>query len=217
MNVVKESFRSDHAEQYDRRANESKWLDPAIVFGLAYAFVKPNDSVLDIGIGTGLSSELFFKAGLRIYGMDSSPDMLSLCRAKKIAVDLKEHDLSDNPYPYEPGSIHHAICTGVTHLFKDLNPIFRGVVGILKNNGTFSFVVADCDDDEARERTIKNCHHREMKNISMHRYSTTDIQELLVLHHFKLVHDLLFSASSIGNQLARYRAYVVQKTAISEL
>ncbi len=212
MNTIKESFNSDHAKQYDRKAVKAKWLDPAILFGLAYRFVKPNETLLDIGIGTGLSSELFHKAGLRIHGIDFSPDMLSVCQAKNLAVDLREHDLSLTPYPYPDHSIHHAICTGVTHLFKDLGPIFQELGRILKFMGTFSFVVADCDDTDKREKIIRNCRHPEKNEVTVHRHSRSDVQEFLKLSGFGSVYGIRFTASSIGGQTAPYRAYVVQKT-----
>ncbi len=37
------------AVEYDQRARENNWHGPDIIFGLAYEFVKPGDSVLDLG------------------------------------------------------------------------------------------------------------------------------------------------------------------------
>lgn len=73
---------SSVASDYDRKAEEYDWRGPEVAFGLSYAFVSPGESVLDIGIGTGLSSVLFHKAGLRVYGMDVSPQMLEACSGK---------------------------------------------------------------------------------------------------------------------------------------
>jgi ubiquinone/menaquinone biosynthesis C-methylase UbiE len=211
MDTVKRIFRSDHAYRYDQKAREAKWLDPAIVFGLSYRFVKPGDSLLDVGIGTGLSSELFHKAGLRIYGIDFSPEMLSRCQSKQMTVELKEHDLSETPYPYLPDSIDHAVCTGVTHLFKDLSPIFRGLARILKNNGTFAFVVADLDDTGNRVQRAEPC-HPQARGVSIFCYSEAQIEQLLVLYGFEKIYDLQFWGSAIKNRPGRYKAYVVRKT-----
>jgi hypothetical protein len=43
MDRIKKIFRSEHAQKYDQKAAEAKWLDPAVVFGLTYRFVKPGD------------------------------------------------------------------------------------------------------------------------------------------------------------------------------
>jgi ubiquinone/menaquinone biosynthesis C-methylase UbiE len=53
-----------------------------VLFGLAYEYLSPGDTVLDVGIGTGLSTYLFYKAGLRVYGVDGSETMLDICRKK---------------------------------------------------------------------------------------------------------------------------------------
>jgi len=59
---------SSLASHYDSEAEVYNWRGPEVVFGLTYGFVNPGESVLDIGIGTGLGSVLFHKAGLRVYG-----------------------------------------------------------------------------------------------------------------------------------------------------
>jgi 2-polyprenyl-3-methyl-5-hydroxy-6-metoxy-1,4-benzoquinol methylase len=38
--------------------------------------------LLDAGIGSGLSAQLLARAGLEVYGMDFSPAMVEVCRAK---------------------------------------------------------------------------------------------------------------------------------------
>jgi ubiquinone/menaquinone biosynthesis C-methylase UbiE len=212
MDTIKEIFRSDHAKRYDQKVIASKWLDPAIVFGMAYKFVKPGECLLDVGIGTGVSSELFHKAGLKIYGIDFSPEMLAGCQSKQICVDLKEHDLAETPYPLPADSMDHAVCTGVTHLFEDMSPIFQELARILKNNGTFAFVVADCEDAENRIKRVASRHHPQGEEVSIYCYSEAHIQKLFALHHFQPVYDLQFWASAIGNRPGRYKAYVVRKS-----
>ena len=72
------------AATYDDEAEGTGWLAPEVAFGMTYTYVQPGQSILDIGIGTGLGSVLFQKAGLEVYGMDISPQMLDrllpLCR-----------------------------------------------------------------------------------------------------------------------------------------
>ncbi len=209
MDTIKKIFRSSHAEDYDAKAMKSQWVDPAIVFGLAYRFINAGESVLDIGIGTGLSSELFFKAGLNIYGLDFSPEMIVQCQKKQMTVEIKEHDLSVLPYPYKENLCHHAVCTGVTHIFDNLNPIFSEVARITRNNGIFSFVVSERKESEDRAKTVvhKNTGHKEVK---MYSYSQNDMQKIFTIHNFEKIYELQFWAAAIANKPGHYRAYLVR-------
>ncbi|WP_020588113.1 class I SAM-dependent DNA methyltransferase [Desulfobacter curvatus] len=211
MTTVRNVFNSDHVTNYDKNAEKVTWLDPAIIFGMAYRFVEPGDLLLDIGIGTGLSSQLFYKAGLEIYGIDFSPKMLARCRSKQMAKDLKEHDLSITPYPFGADSMDHAVCTGVTHLFKDLAPIFQELGRILKPGGIFAFVVPDCRKGEPREIQV-DARHSPGEKVTIFSYSGQRINTLLELYGFVRIFDLTFEASAIGHRTAQYKAYVVQKT-----
>jgi len=50
-----------------------------------YEYIKPGDSLLDLGIGTGLSSVLFAKVGLNITDLDGSLEMLKECRKNRLS------------------------------------------------------------------------------------------------------------------------------------
>ena len=102
---------------YDEEAEASGWYGPEVAFGLAFKHVMPGQSILDIGIGTGLGSVLFRKAGLDVHGMDISSQMLDVSRSKGFG-SLQRHDLRKLPYPYESESMHHAICTGVFNFLR---------------------------------------------------------------------------------------------------
>ncbi len=84
---------------YDLEAEKCCWFAPEVAFGLSYKCIEPGQTLLDIGIGTGLSSDLFRKAGLIIHGMDISEEMLDICRDKGYE-NLQQHDILQLPYPY---------------------------------------------------------------------------------------------------------------------
>ena len=46
-------------EAYDEEAEATGWFGPEVAFGLIYKYIQPGQSILDIGIGTGLGSVLF--------------------------------------------------------------------------------------------------------------------------------------------------------------
>ena len=68
---------------YDKRVKEYGWVGSEVAFGLAYEYTSPAQTILDIGIGTGLGSILFHKAGMFIYGLDNSDAMLDICQSNE--------------------------------------------------------------------------------------------------------------------------------------
>lgn len=109
------------------------------LFGLTYDLVEPAWRVLDVGIGTGLSAALFARAGLIVYGMDFAPAMLDICRAKGIAADLRQHDLTQTPWTYEDAAFDVAVCCGVLHFVADVEPVFAETRRVLRPGGIFAF------------------------------------------------------------------------------
>lgn len=134
---------SESAQGYDQQAQATNWRGPEVVFGMAYEFVAPGESLLDLGIGSGLSSILFHKAGLQVYGLDGSSEVLEVCRAKGFTVELKQHDLRSLPLPYPSGSFDHVICVAVLNSLHDLAPLFAEISRILKPSGIYAFTIEE--------------------------------------------------------------------------
>lgn len=179
---------SKRANEYDRKKETQGWRGPDVVFGLVYEFIKPGQSVLDIGIGTGLGSILFHKAGLRVYGMDMSEQMLEVCGSKGFTDDLKVHDLTAEPYPYSDSMFDHVVCIGVLNHFEDLGVVFSEASRILKNDGIFAFIVGD------RKSGEESSFHTEHGNsqITMYRHSAEQVGRYLKDGNFELVKELEF-------------------------
>ena len=176
---------------YDKEAEATGWYGPEVAFGLTYAYVHPGQSILDIGIGTGLGSVLFHKAGLKVHGMDISPKMLDECRSKGFSA-LQLHDLSKPPYPYDSESMDHAVCTGVLNFFSNLSPVFQETSRIIRNGGLFVFVVGDRSENEAHTIEVGAEQTKSEKTVTMYRHSTKQVTELLVRYNFEPLRDLSF-------------------------
>ncbi len=197
------------AAEYDRNKDAQGWRGPEVIFGLMYAFISPGDSLLDIGIGTGLGSLLFYKAGLRVYGMDMAPGMLKICAGKAFTEDLKVHDLKMEPYPYSASSMNHAVCIGVMNHFEDLRPVFREVSRILKNNGVFGFIVADRCSDEESHFLVE---HKDSQK-TMFRHSRDQVGALLENNEFEFLREVEFAVPGHKDrdQPMRLRAYAAKR------
>ena len=128
-----------YAADYDAQVSAYDCYLAEALFGLCYDFVQPGQSLLDLGIGSGLSAAPFARAGLRVAGMDFAPAMLGLCRAKGIATDLRQHDLQDIPWPYDHALFDHVICVGVFHFIDHLEAIISEASRVLRSGGLFAF------------------------------------------------------------------------------
>ena len=142
------------AAGYDQQARDTHWFGPEVIFGLAYEWIKPGQTLLDLGIGSGLSSILFHKAGLLVYGLDGSPQILEICRRKGFAQDLLQHDLRRLPLPYPSAFFDHLLCVAVLNSFQDLEPLFAEVARIGKSGGFFAFTVEEQHSGQESEYRI---------------------------------------------------------------
>jgi len=163
---------------YEEEAEATGWYAPEIAFGLAYEHVKAGQTILDVGIGTGLGSRLFREVGLRVHGMDIAQDMLDACRFKGIT-DIVRHDLTIVPYPFPTESMDHAVCVGVLDFFSDLFTIIAEIGRILKKNGIFVFAVGDRGDDENAAYSVGPGYTKTGKWVTMYRHSNPQIKRWL--------------------------------------
>ncbi|MCP4684539.1 MAG: class I SAM-dependent methyltransferase, partial [bacterium] len=182
------------AETYDSNSVEYEWYGPQVLFGLMYRHIKPEQSLLDLGIGTGLGSLPFHKAGLVISGMDSSQAMLDQCRKKALGFQLTWHDLETTPWPFEDQSFDHVISTGVFHFVGDLRGIFSEVGRVIKGGGTFGFDVDEYTPDTAGEyeRASHGVYTRydEAYDVRLFRHSGKYLFEVFKETGFEMMHDL---------------------------
>ena len=208
-----ERAHEESAGHYDREAAGTGWHGPTVAFGLAFPYIHPGECILDIGIGTGLGSELFFKAGLRVYGIDTSEGMLEICRKKGFATGLFHHDLSTVPYPFGDGSCHHVVSTGVFPFFDNLDPVFGEVCRILKRGGTFVFTVGARNPEEPAELTVGPEQTGTNVSVTMHRHTPGQVIGWLEQNGLRLVDSLEFTVWMDREQSKRFltRAYAAQK------
>lgn len=129
------SIYDDQVKQYDSHVHE-------VLFGMCYEYVNPGDSLLDLGIGTGLSSVLFARAGLSITGLDGSRKMLEECRKKGFVKEIKQCNIENAALPYADNVFSHVLCCGVFHFFRDLQTPVKEAYRVLKPAGILAFTVA---------------------------------------------------------------------------
>ena len=133
----------DIASDYDNILKQYSWHAPEIIFEALSDYLQAGAKLLDIGIGTGASSQRFYKEGIEIYGLDNSEELLAVCKSKNISENLVLCDLLNDEIPFQNVSFNYIICSGVLHFFSDLRLIFKKVNAILKKRGLFIFTIIE--------------------------------------------------------------------------
>lgn len=146
-----------YAAEYDQQVRAYDCYIADVLFGLAYEFTRPGQILLDIGIGSGLSSLQFSSAGLEVHGMDFSLEFLKLCREKQCCATLVQHDILQFPWPYPSNRFDHVVCCGVMHFIPDLEEVFTEAQRVLCVGGNFTFTTRSATGDG--DRVDKYVHH----------------------------------------------------------
>ncbi len=181
----------EHA--YDKRVKEYGWVGSEVAFGLAYEYTSPGQTILDVGIGMGLGSVLFHRAGMVVNGLDNSDAMLDICRRKGFASDLQLHDMNKFPYPYDGESLDHAVCIGALQFFENIQPVIVEVARIIRESGVFVFTVMDRSPSESAAMVLGPEITDSGSTDTIYRHSTAQISEYLQACGFESVKSLEFN------------------------
>ncbi len=186
------SAHDEEASRYDQQVRDYRSHSHVVLFGMAFEYVKPHETLLDIGIGTGLASWPFARAGLTIFGLDGSSEMLKVCESKAFVKELKRFDLLITPLPYSEHSFDHVICCGVFHFFGELGPIVKEISRVIKPGGIFAFTIAGQtpEDNKASGDDSKSYLEKPTPwDVSIYAHSDGCIDKLLQDYSFEKLKD----------------------------
>ena len=169
----------DDVQNYDEEAEAIGWIGPELAFAMIWPQLSPGQRVLDIGVGTGLAAAQFHKAGLKVHGMDLSEKMLEISSGKGVLVDAKKHDLTVAPYPYDEGSMDHAVCVGTLNFFEDLSTVFNEVGRVLRPEGCFAFITGHREEDGDAVFSVGPEHTRSGASVTMYLHSEAQVRAWL--------------------------------------
>lgn len=203
---------TEQADTYDEVARSTGWEGPSVVFALLSPSVMKGQTVLDIGIGTGLGSESLAQAGLLVTGIDVSESMLALCRKKGFAT-LIRHDLTVMPYPFRSESFDYVISTGVFQFFASLDRIFGEIARVLIEGGRFAFVTGERLQNEPAEVIAGPEQTGTEESITMYRHTSDEVSRWLENSGMQLLASQPFSVwmDEGHTKLLPMRAYLAER------
>ena len=205
----------DCASTYDSQVKEYESHGHEVLFGMCYEYTHPGVTILDLGIGTGLSSINFARAGLNVYGMDASAGMLEECRKKEFAKELKHHSIKKTPLPYSDNSFPFVICCGVFHFFADLQSFISEASRIVQPNGIFALTIVTPSLKEQNSVSGDKTKYLEIPSawgVSIFKHSDSYIYELMNSYNLRILKEQRVLAKSGEKKLAD----IVFKTIITK-
>lgn len=177
-----------YAEDYDKQIRTYDCWLAEVLFGLCYEDIQEGETLLDVGIGTGLSSRLFHQAGLRIFGIDGSQEMLSLCQNKGITLQLVQQDINQFPLPYQNSSFKHIISCGVFHIISELNSVFSEIMRVQEPNGCFLFSVMKSREDLMADKKYEE---KIIDDIPIYSHNDKYVESLLAKYQYEMKKDIV--------------------------
>ena len=173
-------------------ASSAAFRDAAILKRLVAA-VGPMSSgrVLDLACGPGIVSEAIAPHVAELVGVDVTPEMLRLARARFQKAKLEHgafHEALVERLPYRNGSFDQVITRLSFHHFEDLHAVLSEIRRVLKPGGklVLADVVSSEDEDES---SLQNALEklRDPTHVRMLPYS--ELRALLLHNRFEVLKD----------------------------
>jgi predicted TPR repeat methyltransferase len=220
MNTAKTLQSADEfAKGYDEYIIHRNWNGPAFFFGMMYTYIEKEEKLLDLGTGTGLNSMLFKKAGLQVYGIDGSAEMLEICRGKKIAIELAQHNLAEKGYPFSSLVFDHIVSYAVFHLLGDLEIPVSEISVMIRRGGIFGFSVAIYDrerDNGFVETDTRGLYEMisETSGVNIFRHTDEYVNGILAKYRFHLLQkaEILAFRDEEEKRSVNFWVYLAQKS-----
>jgi ubiquinone/menaquinone biosynthesis C-methylase UbiE len=121
------------ADAYDVFTPETNQRLVSTCMGLAG--LTPPARVADLGCGSGVFTDLLRHQGFEAIGLDISPKLISIGRAKYPGVEFHEGDVEH--LPFADGSLDGVLLSGLVHHLPDPSRCAAEVFRVLKNGGKF--------------------------------------------------------------------------------
>ncbi|MEH6476752.1 MAG: methyltransferase domain-containing protein [Sneathiella sp.] len=138
------AYYDEWAETYDVTLKNWDYQAPADVAKTLCEYLKPGDSVLDVGCGTGMFGKaLSGRLDCLIEGIDISSASLEKAEEQNWYRRLQRHDLQVSPLPVADNAFEAAACVGVMTYIEDAPSLFVDLCRIVRAGGYIVFTQRD--------------------------------------------------------------------------
>ncbi len=134
-----------HGSPYERQKLLEDWFGKEeAAQGIYDDFEKragdPTDrEVLDIGFGNGITASVFAQRGVRVSGVEVSPELFSIAtdylKERGISADLRLYE--GVVFPFADGAFDHIYSVSVLEHVADAAAVMKEACRVLKSGGTF--------------------------------------------------------------------------------
>ncbi len=192
MNSLEKEF-DKFADKLEKSSIKSGYMPHKIILPELRKLLGKGSKILDLGVGTGLSSRSLIKSGFDIVGIDFSKKLLEKA-AKYNYKKLVKQDIKKK-WKVKNCCFDAVVCFGVLDFFKDLTKVFKEAKRVLKNKGFFTFTV------------IKS---QKPKSKSTFRHTKKEIRALAKNNQFIIIKELEFEAYKKENYSANYYGFILK-------
>lgn len=142
MKRIIEQYNDKLASVYDQATvGEFEWKAPEETTRILLPKLGRSSKILDLGIGTGQSSERFWQEGHQIVGVDISQEMLSVAKKKSPKIKTYQFDIEQDveKLGFRLETFDAVVGVGMFEFIGDLKKLFRQVAKLTKRKGFFCF------------------------------------------------------------------------------
>ncbi len=197
-----EKYNDILASKYDEATlGEFKWTPPQEANKFILPYIKSGFSVLDVGIGTGQSSEELFKAGCKICGIDISQRMIGICKDKFPEFELYQADLEAGLPMLTGRTFDIVVVIGVLEFVQDIDKTINLLVNFLKPHGFLCFTFEKYLPKHRLQKWTKSEMGRgvidpipELLTFLNYRYTLRKIKKIVQNHKLKIFKTKKFKA-----------------------
>jgi predicted TPR repeat methyltransferase len=154
---------------------------------------------------------------LKVYGLDGSSEILTICASKNFTVELKLHDIRNLPLPYSSSTFDHVISIAVLNSFNDLSALFADIARVMNVEGIFAFTVEAQKPGQASSYPINRVDVSEAPKagsaVVLYRHSDSYIKGLLDQNLYEVLKTFEFVAFKYPaeNRDVMFKAYITRK------